>query len=325
METQIIKTPSAELRVADLGDKRQIMTNGKAYHHGHYIKFLETIETPLKIETIKSMVDLKGDWWLDEWERRRDYNYVGKRLISLIDRFGTVRGKRILDIGSGSGSSALVLMDKGAKSVQGVEPNADFVKLAEMRAQDEGFQNDVSFIQLKDTTQLPFEDGKFDIVTFSAVIEHIPPSLRQDIIKEAYRCLAPGGLIVFTETPNRAFPYDGHTTGLPLIPWFPLWISYPIAKTFSLKVKPGLTKDQMIGEGLVGGSYWKIKKAIPDAECLNIKGGDADWKCDLKKCNRFMRWFLRIGEWKARTFLKQPLNAWMPMLDLVFKKPGDGK
>jgi ubiquinone/menaquinone biosynthesis C-methylase UbiE len=321
MKTQTIKAPSAELRVVDLGKKRQVMTKGKAYHHGKLIKFLETVDTALTFETIKKIVDLKGDWWLDEMERRYDFDYVGMRLVSLVNRFGTLRGKRVMDIGSGSGSSALVMMDKGAKSVQGVEPNAKFVELAKMRARDEGFAHDVTFLNLKDTRKLPFEDGKFDVVTFSAVIEHIPPSLRHDVIKEAYRCLAPGGLIVITETPNRAFPYDGHTTGLPFIPWLPLWFAYPIARVFSWKVKRGLTKDQMIAEGIVGGSYWKIKKAIPDAECLNLKGGDADWKCDMKNCNRFVRWYLKLGEWKARTFFRQPLNAWMPMLDLVFKKP----
>jgi len=320
METQTIKAPSAELRVANLVNKRQILTKGKAYHHGRLVKFLKTIETPLQFATIKKMVELKGDWWLDEMERRQDYNYVGKRLVSLISRFGSLRGKRILDIGSGSGSSAFVLMDKGAKSVQGVEPNPRFVEVAEMRARDEGFSHDVTFLHLKDTSKLPFEDGKFDIVTFSAVIEHIQPSLRESIIKEAYRCLSPGGLIVFSETPNRVFPYDGHTTGLPLIPWLPLSIAYPVAKILSWKVKRGLSRNEMIGEGLVGGSYWQIKKAIPDAECLNMKGGDADWKCDLKKSGKLVRWILKVGEWKTRYIFRTPLNAWMPMLDLVFAK-----
>lgn len=321
METKTIKAPSAELRVADLGKQRQIMTKGKAYHHGKLIKFLDTIETPLSFATIKKMVELKGDWWLDEMERRQDFDYVGKRLVTLINRFGTLRGKKVLDIGSGSGSSAFVMMDKGAKSVQGVEPNTDFVVLAEMRARDEGFSHDVSFLHLKDTRKLPFDDTKYDIITFSAVIEHIHPKLRREIIKEAYRCLAPGGLIVFTETPNRAFPYDGHTTGLPLIPWLPLAISYPIAKAVSLKVGRGMSKNELIAEGLIGGSYWQIKKAIPDAICLNLKGGDADWKCDIKGCNKLIRAILRLGEWKTRNILRLPLNVWMPMLDLVFKKP----
>jgi len=321
METQKIKAPSAELRVTDLGKKRQIMTKGKAYHNGKLVKFLETIETPLSFATIKKMIELKGDWWLDEMERRQNFDYIGKRLVTLVNRFGSLRGKRILDIGSGSGSSAFVMMDKGAKSVQGVEPNTDFVVLAEMRAQDEGFSHDVTFLHLKDTRKLPFDDNKYDIVTFNAVLEHIKPSLREDIIKEAYRCLTPGGLLVFAETPNRVFPYDGHTTGLPLIPWLPLAISYPIAKHLSLRANRGFNKNDMIAEGLVGGSYWQIKKTVPNAKCLNLKGGDADWKCDMKKCNPIMRGILRIGEWKTRNVLRIPLNAWMPMLDLVFKKP----
>ncbi len=321
METQIIKAPSAELRVTDFGKIRQIMTKGKAYHYGKLNNFLNTVETSLTILTIKKMVELKGDWWLDEILRRQDFEYVGKRLISLINRFGSLRGKKVLDIGSGSGSSAFVMIDKGAKSVQGVEPNAEFVELAEMRARDEGFQNSALFLHVKNTTKLPFEDNKFDIVTFSAVLEHIHPNLRQDIIKEAYRCLTPGGLLIFSETPNRAFPFDGHTTGLPFIPWLPFWLAYPLAKNLSLRANRGFNKDKMIAEGLVGGSYWQIKKSIPNAICLNLQGGDANWKCDLKKSGKIMRLILRFCEWKIKTFTKQPLNAWMPTLDLVFKKP----
>ena len=321
METQIIKAPSAELRVTDLKGKRQIMINGKAVHHGRLVKFLDSIETPLSVSTIKKLVALKGDWWLDELERRQDKNYMRRRLETLIKRFDTFNGKKVLDIGSGSGSSALVMLDNCALEVHGVEPNKAFVELANDRAKDEGQTERTFFTQVQDTSKLEFADNKFDIVTFNAVLEHIPPNLRQAIIKEAYRCLKPGGFMIFTETPNRTFPYDGHTTGLPLIPWLPLSMSYKLAKTFSRHVPRGLSKERYINEGLVGGSYWQIKKAIPEAKCLNTDGGDADWKSDLKKANPLVRWWLMLVEWKMRIFFKLPLNAFMPMLDLVFKKP----
>lgn len=320
METVFIASPSAELKVLDLGSTRRIFIKGIAVHRGKRQKVLETIETPLSIPTIESIVRLKGDWWLDEMERKADAGYVQKRLSSLIRRFEPIKGKRVLDVGSGSGSSAFSLVEAGAGFVQGVEPNSDFVALADMRAKDEGFSDQVSFLFQKDTTKLPFEDNRFDIVTFNAVLEHVEPKLRTSLLQEAYRCLKPEGLLVITETPNRAFPYDGHTTLLPLLPWLPFSWAAALASRFSRNSPRGLTKEQYISEGLVGVTYWEIKKALPQAFCMNRVGGDADWKCDLKKANPLVRIILKAAE-KILKIFKLPLVSVLPVLDLVFRKP----
>ncbi len=319
MTTTFIKTPSAELRVAGENGKLSIMVKGLAVSHGRLQKILKTVEASVTPETLQKMVELKGDWWLDELERRQDPTYVRHRLETLVKRFGTMQNMRVLDMGSGGGSSSFMLLDLGAAQVHGVEPDAKLVGLAKLRAQDEGLADRATFVQVDDTSKLPFEDGRFDAVVFNAVLEHIPPANRAAILKDAWRCLKPGGLMVFTETPNRAFPYDGHTTGLPLVPWLPLSLSCPLAKSLSRHVPRGQTKDAYVSQGLVGGSYWQIKKALPDAICLNLQGGDAKWKCDLKKSGPVMRAYLSLAEWKCRLF-GWPLNAWMPMMDLVFKK-----
>lgn len=320
METVFIATPSAELRVLDLGSTRRIFIKGTAVHGGRRQKVLDTIETPLGIETIETMVKLKGDWWLDEMERKTDAGYVQKRISSLIQRFEPLKEKRVLDVGSGSGSSAFSLVDAGAGFVQGVEPNHLFVELAYMRTKDESYVNRVAFTAIKDTSKLPFEDNRFDIVTFNAVLEHIDQQLRPAILQEAYRCLKPEGLLVITETPNRAFPYDGHTTLLPLLPWLPFSWAVAIAKRFSRNSPRGLTKEQYVAEGLRGVTYWEIRKALPQAFCMNRVGGDADWKCDLKKAGMFTRTLLRLME-KGLKIFKLPLGSVMPVLDLVFRKP----
>lgn len=314
-----LSTPSAELRILDLGSTRRIFVNGLAIHNGRRQKVLDTVETPLTVETIELLVKLKGDWWLDELERRSDQSYVQKRLTGLIGRFETLEGKRVLDIGSGSGSSALALINGGASYVQGVEPNAHFVDLADRRAQDEGLADKASFLHLTDTTKLPFDDGRFDIVTFNAVLEHVDPKLRAPILQEAFRCLKSGGLLVVAETPNKVFPYDGHTTLLPLVPWLPFNWAVAIAKKFSRNSPRGLTKEQYISEGIVGANYWKIKKTLPNAQCLNLTDGDAKWKTSLRTTYRVLRTTLRIMESVLRIF-DVPLTAIMPVLDLVLRK-----
>ena len=49
-----------------------------------------------------------------------------------------------------------------------------------------------------DMLHLPFEDSSFDSVTFIANLNHVPRSLRDGELAEAYRCLRPGGNIVVT-------------------------------------------------------------------------------------------------------------------------------
>lgn len=51
---------------------------------------------------------------------------------------------------------------------------------------------------IKDISQFPFKDASFDSVTFIANINHIPRSLRDAELKEAFRCLRPGGNIIVT-------------------------------------------------------------------------------------------------------------------------------
>jgi SAM-dependent methyltransferase len=52
---------------------------------------------------------------------------------------------------------------------------------------------------IKDISHFPFDNQSFNSVTFSAVISHIPKSLRDIELAEAYRCLKPGGNIIITE------------------------------------------------------------------------------------------------------------------------------
>jgi SAM-dependent methyltransferase len=51
---------------------------------------------------------------------------------------------------------------------------------------------------VEDMRHFPFADGSFDTVTFIANLNHIPRSLRDRELREAYRCLKSGGNIIVT-------------------------------------------------------------------------------------------------------------------------------
>jgi SAM-dependent methyltransferase len=49
-----------------------------------------------------------------------------------------------------------------------------------------------------DMTKFPFESDSFDSVTFIANLNHVPRSMRDQELAEAFRCLRPGGNIIVT-------------------------------------------------------------------------------------------------------------------------------
>jgi len=51
-------------------------------------------------------------------------------------------------------------------------------------------------VVVEDTASLPFDDGSFHTVSFIACLNHIPNRL--DVLREARRCLAPGGTLLAT-------------------------------------------------------------------------------------------------------------------------------
>jgi SAM-dependent methyltransferase len=57
------------------------------------------------------------------------------------------------------------------------------------------------FTELTHPYLLPYEDNQFDVVVGSAVLEHVPND--SESLKEVYRILKPGGLLIITFLPNH--------------------------------------------------------------------------------------------------------------------------
>jgi SAM-dependent methyltransferase len=66
---------------------------------------------------------------------------------------------------------------------------------------------------------LPFPDSAFDCVVLANVYEHIPPPRRDPSIREIFRVLVPGGVLV-GQLPNPHFPIESHSK-LPFMGWLP--------------------------------------------------------------------------------------------------------
>ena len=111
------------------------------------------------------------------------------RIVSEVD----FSGKRVLDIGCGSGGNALHLArTKPLAHITGFDVEAPVIEVASDRAREEGLESRVDFVRA-DPGPLPFKDGSFDIVFSKDSLLHI--SDKPAICAEMFRVLAPGGVV----------------------------------------------------------------------------------------------------------------------------------
>ena len=105
------------------------------------------------------------------------------------------KGKRVLDVGCGTGNFAREIAKKDAKYVLGIDYADEAIKIAEKNNKEKNLK----FKKL-DVIKL---DEKFDIIVSIGTIEHMDNPIK--IIKKLKSCLNKNGKIILT-TPNWTNP-----------------------------------------------------------------------------------------------------------------------
>ncbi len=109
-------------------------------------------------------------------------------------QMGDLRGKRILELGAGTGGTAVMLAKHGA-TVTGIDLLPFRLVEAEERAIKHGVIGSVEFV-LMDAMQLAFWDNAFDFVISKSVLIFTD---HERTAEECYRVLKPGGKAIFIE------------------------------------------------------------------------------------------------------------------------------
>lgn len=130
----------------------------------------------------------------DEFQQllnRRSLQTHAKHLIPYLKP-----GMRALDFGCGPGTLSVGL----AKAVEpgemhGIDMEASQIELARAAATAGGHSN--ATFHVGNATELPFEDGYFDIAHCHTVLMHIPDT--EAVLAEVKRVLKPGGIIASRE------------------------------------------------------------------------------------------------------------------------------
>ena len=304
-------------RVTDRGDSRLLVVEGREY------------PTRYSEKVIRMLIDRKGLARTPPYLTYKETR--GPHFLDPLFRYLRVRGLRglkVLEVGCSSGHMTEYLDEQAeVATIHTFDTDAAFVAITRAKVDEMGLAKvrEVALFTNDETRRLPHANGAFDLVLAIGVVEHLPRERRAHV-DEYYRLLAPGGHIAILDTPNRWFPLETHSIGLPLVQWLPPWLAHRYARTFRPRQFGAVPYADFVTEG----TGWRNATL---AECLPSSGwrGLADVTEDAGYGWRFFRDTARSRT--RRTLLPvfaalcavaraagQPASVCLPYLNLLLRK-----
>lgn len=123
---------------------------------------------------------------------REHYEKIARLLLSSVD----CNGKKMADIGCGTGILSFLALGKGASVISAVDPSNYMLDKCKSKSESMKLEAEVMNFHEAEASKLPFSDGSFDIVLSSMVLGMVPD--QQAALKEFARILKPGGYLAIS-------------------------------------------------------------------------------------------------------------------------------
>jgi SAM-dependent methyltransferase len=228
-------------RLVDLGQQRVLTVGDREYVTGYSER------------VIRMLIERKGV--------RRTPPYLSYKETRgryfLAPLFASLRARRaarlsVLEVGCSFGHMTEYLAEQPeVAELYTFDTDATFVELTRAKVEELGLAavREVAHFGNDATRRLPYPDARFDVVLAVGVVEHLPMRNRRAQVDEYYRVLAPGGHIAILDTPNRLFPLETHSVGLPLIQWLPARLAYLYARVARARRFRGVPYAEFTADG----------------------------------------------------------------------------
>jgi len=309
----------ADYRLEDLGDRRVLTVDGRDH------------VTSYSLRVIRMLIERKGP--------RRAALYFpfketrGRHFLSPLFRHlrGLGRsGLSVLEVGCSFGHITECLAEAPeVGELYTFDTDPAFVAITRAKVEEMGLKavRDVAALTNEETCRLPYADARFDVVLAIGVVEHLPARHRRAQVDEYYRVLGPGGHIAILDTPNRFFPLESHSVGLPCVQWLPPRVAHVYARLG----RPARFRDVGYAEFIADGTGWRnasLRDCLPRAGWTGLE--------DVTEAAGYgWRFFRDTARSRSRRALLpifavtcaalraagQPPSLCLPYLNLLFKTP----
>jgi SAM-dependent methyltransferase len=305
-------------RLVDLGDRRVLTVDGRE----HATRYSEQV--------IRTLIDRKGArravLYLP-FKETRGAHFLGPLFRYLRERRAT--DLTVLEVGCSFGHMTEYLNEQPeVAEIVAFDTDPAFVAISRAKAEELPLAKvrEVALLAGEATRRLPYASGRFDLVVVCGVVEHLPARSRRAQVDEYYRVLARGGHIAILDTPNRWFPLETHSVGLPLVQWLPARAAFAYARLF----RPGKFRHETYEGFTADGTGWRNASL---GDCLPSSGW-AGLEDVTEPAGYGWRFFRETARSRARRAalpvfaglsailreLGQPPSLGLPYLNLLFRK-----
>lgn len=153
-------------------------------YNTHYGEFASDVQRAVRSETYGE--DVGQSSWM-----------TASELLYFAATLKIDSSSNLLEIGSGSGGSAIFLAENTGCAITGIDANEFGISNANELAKQRGLDSTVRFELVDASKRLPFDASEFNVVFSNDVMCHVPA--RQKVLREWHRVLKPDGQILFTD------------------------------------------------------------------------------------------------------------------------------
>jgi SAM-dependent methyltransferase len=305
-------------RLVDLGDRRVLTVDGRE----HATRYSERV--------VRMLIERKGARRAPPYFSYKETR--GRHFLGPLFRYLRTRGARnlsVLEIGCSFGHmTEYVAEQPEVGELYTLDTDPAFVAMTRAKVEELGLARvrDVAQFANDETRRLPYPDARFDLILAIGVIEHLPLRNRRAQVDEYYRVLARGGHIVILDTPNRLFPLETHSVGLPLIQWLPPRPAYWYARLGRPRKFRDVRYEAFVadGTGWVNATLWDCLPSTGMRGLLDVtEEAGYGWRFFSETArSRTRRTLLPLFAvtCAALRAAGQPPSLCLPYLNLLFRK-----